>query len=225
MNLKLPQLRNEAFVNKMAQYLTPEEQGSLTVYVESGGSPLSISLATGLFELFLNGSSCMEIWKLNKTLPQGAILDARIRYDWDKARDEYAFELHSKIREKVVKAQLETTELMTDMLTAAKKKHGDKIKKYIQTGDETHLQGVLGIDNIMALSKMTESLMKITGQDKVGKDEKKLVDLNRAEANAPRNAGPGGKKQISDVKNTKLDSEDAAKILEIFVEADKKSGK
>jgi hypothetical protein len=217
---KLLQLRNEAFIQKMNEFLTEEEKACMTIYVESGGMPLSPNLAGGLYELFLNGSSCMEISKLNKGLAYGAILDSRIRFDWDKNREEYASDLHSKIRDKVIKAQLETTELMTSILTAANKKHGDKIKKYIQTGDESHLDGALNIDNLNALTKITEGLMKITGQDKVGKDDKKLVDLN----NTASSSGPraiGGRSSPTDLANTELSSEDAAKVLEIFVNAKK----
>jgi hypothetical protein len=217
MATKLPELRNEAFIQKMNEFLTEEEKSCMTLYVESGGLPLSANLAGGLYELFLNGSSCMEILKLNKGLAYGAIIDARIRYEWDKNKEEYAYELHSKIREKVIKAQLQTTELLSNILFVAGKKNNAKLQKYLQTGDESHLEGALNIENLTALTRITENLMKITGQDKIAsKDDKKLVDLSSATSNSPRIAG--GKQ--SDVDNSKdkgsLSPEDAAAVLKII---------
>ena len=216
MSAKLPELRNEEFLKKANLYLTNEEMGSLTVYVESGGLPISPNTASGLYELFLNGSSTMDIWKMNKNIPYGAIVDAKIRFNWDEQKDLYGLELHSKIRDKVIKAQLEMTSLVTDMLSAANRKHGEKIKKFLQTGDEKHLEGALSIDSIMGMQKTIESLMKITGQDKQSKEDKKLVDIQNAPIQVK---GMDVSSAVQDSGN--LSSEDAAKVLEIFVKSKK----
>lgn len=225
MSAKLPELRNQDFLNKVDLYLTNEEKGSLTVYVESGGVPISPNTASGLYELFLNGSSTMDIWKINKNIPYGAIVDARIRFNWDEQKELYSTELHSKIRDKVVKSQLEMTSLLTDMLAAANKKHGEKIRKFLQTGDEKHLEGALGVDNIMGMQKTIESLMKITGQDKPNKEEKRLVDIQSAPTQS-RNVDGGmakeGVKTDITVDKTELSPEEAAQVLAIYSKAKSK---
>ena len=68
--------------------------------------------------------------------------------------------------QKVVKAQLETAALYADMLSATVKKNGHKLKKYLQTGNEKDLNGVLLPESILALGKVVEGLQKLTGQDR-----------------------------------------------------------
>lgn len=155
------------------QYLQIHERNMLMTYIRAGRHPLAPDTVGALYQLFLNGSDCGEIHRLNKALPYEAILWARIKYGWDKKREDYIVELQEKIREKVMQSQLQTTELMADLLTATARKHGDKIKKFIQTGEEADLGEALSIDNLGQLLKIAEGLQKITGQDRVTKFETK----------------------------------------------------
>lgn len=140
---------------------------------------LSPDTSAKLFELFLNGSDINEIHRLNKNFPYEAILWSRVKYDWDKLKDEYAASLTGQVAQKVIKASLETTSLLTDMLAVAHKKHGDKLKKYLQTGDEADLGDALSIDTIHGLLKAVEGLQKVTGQDRTHNiNKKEVVNLN-----------------------------------------------
>jgi hypothetical protein len=227
MSAKLPELRNEEFLKKADLYLTNEEKGSLTVYVEAGGMPIAPNTASGLYELFLNGSTTMDIWKMNKNIPYGAIVDARIRFNWDEQKDLYASELHSKIRDKVVKAQLEMTSLLSDVMAVANKKHSEKLRKFLQSGDEKHLEGTISVDSIMGMQKIIESMMKITGQDKPNKEEKRLVDIQSAPSQSRSVEGTvkDPTKPDAPADKTELSPEEAAQVLKIMSNLRKKNGK
>lgn len=154
----------ESFEDKSRRILSIPEHNMLMTYVESGKHPLSPETSANFFGLFLTGNSIGEIHRLNKAFPYEAILWAAIKYDWHQKRDEYALDLQSQTAQKVMMAQLETAGLMADLLSAANRKHGDKIKKYIQTGNEADLGDSLTIENLHSLMKIAESLQKVTGQ-------------------------------------------------------------
>jgi hypothetical protein len=156
----------------------------------------------------LNGYAAHEIQRLNKPFKLGQILDAQIRYKWSARRDKYSMDLQDSVVPLARKAQLETTELYSNMLVAANKLHGDKLKRYIQSGDEKDLDGALSIVSLQSLLKITEGLLKVTGQDRVSK-----VKVNTAHTET-LNVNMTGVGDIS--------SEDSAKILEIMASAKRK---
>lgn len=196
-------------LQKASNILSESELKEIREYLESGKPLLSADTAARFYELFLNGSSIEEIHRLNPAFPIALINIARIKYSWDEKRDKYFEELYTKIKDKVIKAQLETTSLMTDLLSAANKLHGDKIKKFIQTNDETYLKGVFGIDSLAQLVKVAEALQKITGQSnqiKIKNESYQVVDLRLS----------------SDSNNTELSREAAAEIIAIVAEEKRK---
>lgn len=207
----------EDFKTKAQALLTIPEYNILKEYLEAGKHPLAPETASALFQLFLNGSSCGEIHRLNKALPFAAILHARVKYDWDNLKDNYAIDLQKKVAEKVIKAQLETGDLLTDLLAAAAKKNSAKIKKYIQTGNEEDLGDSLSIDSLNSLMKITESLQKLIGADKVSTvktQSTQTLNLNVATAT--------GHPKVDSQENTELDTEDAAAILKILADSKRK---
>jgi hypothetical protein len=189
---------------KKAQELLPEDEFTrLKNYIESGKHPLAPDVCAKFFELYLNGSDCKEIHRLNKGFPYEAILWARIKYNWDETRDQYIQSLQDHIKEKVIKAQLETTGLISDILVATNRRYSDKIKRYLQTGDEAELKGVLNIDSINGLLKLMDGLLKITGQDKVTKTISEVKNTTNVNINT---------------NNEKISPETAAKILDLITE-------
>lgn len=217
--VKIEDLRSEEYVKEMNQILSPEEKSELISYIESKGMPLSPDTAAKFFELFLKGTNCHDIWKINKAFPYGAILDARVKFKWDQQKEEYAIRLQTDIKNKVAQAQLETADLMSDMLLAAKKLNSDKIKRYFQTGDEKELKDALKIESLRSLKEIVEGLMKITGQDKGSTSTIKI------EASQTRDATPVSTNGnlISSGNNIEtLETEDAAAILKILAEANRR---
>lgn len=118
-----------------------------------------------MFELYLRGSSCDEIQKVNPGFKLGAILLARVEHDWDRIRDEHYATTQELIRRKVQSAQLEAVSMVSSMLSVASKMSNDKYQRYLQTGNEDELKGAVTIDGINSLVRMSETLLKLTGQD------------------------------------------------------------
>jgi hypothetical protein len=194
--------------------LSNDECSVLEKYIKGGGHELHTDTVTKFFELFLNGSDCKEIHRLNTPFPLEAILWARVKYHWDTQKDEYVIQKQLMIRDKVMKAQLEATDLIADMLVVARKEHGDRLKKYIQTGNDKDLGGAMKIESLQSLMKTVESLLKITGQDRQTKninENKQTVDVNV-------NANVSG-------AAASLTADDAAKILGIVADAKRREGK
>lgn len=118
-----------------------------------------------MYELFLNGYSCEEIAKLNDDrFDVGMILDARVRHGWDERKLLHLDTLYAGLMEKVKKTQAEGAVFLTDMLAAAHKLHGNKIKKFLQTGNQADL-GDLQIESLDAYRKILETLLTLTGQN------------------------------------------------------------
>lgn len=205
------------FEEKAKALLSIPEYNMLMDYVKAGRHPLAPDTVGSLYQLYLNGSDCREIHRLNKAFPYESILWARIKYDWDAQKDDYVIELQNKIREKVIKSQLETTELMADLLTATSKMHSDKIKKYIQTGNEADLGNSMTIDSLAQLLRIAEGLQKITGQDRTQKIETK--NTQRIEVGLSTSSRDGS-------QSVPISEEGAAALLAILAqEKSKSSGK
>lgn len=187
--------------------LSSEEFDCMVSYISKGGHPLAPDTAAKIYELFLNGTPIDEICKINKSLPRGSILHARIKFRWDDSRESYMQELHNRTKEKVIRAQLETTTLISDLLVAATKKHQTKIQKFLQTGNEADLGEDLNINSITNLLKLAEGLQKITGQDRTTKVKNEVSgSVNVINTPAPNDRAVEGN----------MSPETAAKILEIL---------
>ncbi|MHA1860983.1 MAG: hypothetical protein ACTSVM_01625 [Candidatus Ranarchaeia archaeon] len=172
--LNLAELQKENELNPR-DLLTAEEKEELGRYTggldqEPNDSKktegiLAGSTARTFFELFLNGHTTKEIYNQNKSFPWGMIIDARIRYDWDKERDVYTRELFTGVRQKLIKNQIESVHMLADLLAATHKNIGGRLKKYLQTGDETLIKDI-NLTSIHSYGKTVALLMKMTGQEK-----------------------------------------------------------
>lgn len=199
------------FDDQARAWLAPDEYTALKKYIESGGFPIHTETAVKFFELFLNGYDCKEIHKLNAAFKVEMIYWAKVQYRWVEEREKYLVDLQLKIREKMIKTQLETSNFMADMLTAASRKYGNKIKKYLQTGEEDELGGALEIESIHQLVKLVEGLTKITGQDNV--KHTKTVEERNINLNVTQGAVVPTDKGGS---NDGLNEDEASQVLKVL---------
>jgi hypothetical protein len=187
----------------MGVELSRQERLALDSWSSGTAPALSPSLVAQLFELYLNGSSCDEIARLNPGVPLGAIVAARLYHRWDERKEQHINHLLDTVRERVQQVQMEAVHFVSDQLAAAHKLQGDKIKRFLQTGDPNEL-GDFAPDTLEKYRKSIELLLKLTGQD-------------------------GNKKVAGEVKHThtlspvpaegrEVTSDKAARILEILVE-------
>ena len=204
----LPATIDELLVRAEGMF-PPARYNMLKAYIESGRHQLAPDTALKFFELFLNGIEAEEIHRLNKAFPYEAILWAQAKFNWPHQRDEYIAKLSTTVRDKVIKAQLETTGLLTDMLAAANKHHGDKVKKFLQTGDQEDLKGALSIDSVGSLLKIVDGLQKITGQNNVQRVKSESTQTLNLNVNAGKH-------------DETMDAETAAELLSVIAKSKKK---
>lgn len=148
--------------------LTPNERKAFEIYMRLNQPPMAPSAQAKFLELYLQGTSCEEIHRLNPGgFSLGAIVRARIENNWDEARRLHQERLAAKIKERVQQVQMETIERVAIELAASNKLIKDKALRYIQTGNEAELTGT-NIGSLKHLKEMSEIMLKLTGQDKNG---------------------------------------------------------
>jgi len=134
-------------------------------YIDSGKPGLATSFSARLYELWLQGSTIEQIVELNPGLNKGAVMRARVEGLWDERRETYLAELMSNAQDRVKLVALESVNFMGLLLAVANKQHGEKLRRYLQTGDSAEL-GNFDIQSIKQYKEVVEMLTKITGQDK-----------------------------------------------------------
>lgn len=157
--------------------ISKPELKALEKYVGRPG--LAVSVQAQFFELFVNGCSCEEIHRLNPNFPFGAIVRARVEGRWDERKAGLVNHALETVRAKVEQTQVAAINFNADLLQAAHKQFGDKLKRYIQTGDENVL-GSLQISTLRQYKEAVEMFLKLTGQDGGAKKD-----------GAPRSPVPG----------------------------------
>jgi len=200
----------ESFEDRCLKVLSEEEYECVKKYLESGGKKLSTETTASFFSMYLNGYDTKEIFRLNKAFPYESILIAKVTGNWDKEKEDYLGKLQENIKEKLLKAQLESINFLSDLLSATHKKHGDKIKKFLTSGNEKDLEGTMSVDSVSQLLKVVEGLNKVTGQDRPKANDTTInVNIDQRSVNNIASLSP----------------EDSAKILNIVSESKRKGNK
>jgi hypothetical protein len=145
--------------------LTEREKKHYLAYQRENPSSLAVSTQAQLFELYLHGKTCEEIHALNPRFPLGAIVSACIEGEWDRRKSDHLNSLFSTIRQRVEQVQLESISFIADTLSAAHKEQGEKVLRYLQTGDSSALDKSW-VRSFKQYREALEILMKLTGQDK-----------------------------------------------------------
>ncbi len=156
---------NEIVVANPLAFLNEREAHAYRVWQGISKPALAPSLNAQLFNLFLQGKTCEEIRRLNQALQLGEIVAARIQGKWDERREEHLDRLLKAATERAQQTTLETADFVCDILAAANREHGDRLRRYLQNGDEAEL-GDLRITSLHSLKQTVEILQKLTGQDK-----------------------------------------------------------
>lgn len=149
------------------KYLSPKERDALTFAQNKVPpyAPLASSLQARFFNMFLQGISCEEIVRLNPGMSLGQVVTARVEGKWDEKRQNHVETLLRETALRLQQTTLEGIDFITTALAAANKLEGDKIKKYLQTGDPKEL-GEFTVKNWGDYGKLLSLLKTLTGQDK-----------------------------------------------------------
>lgn len=143
--------------------LTSREEAAYRQHMQANEPALSPILQMELFELYLRGSNCEEIARVNKGIRLGAIVRASIEGDWHGRRQLYVKGMLDGLKTRVTQAQGEAVGFLADYLAVAHKLYGDKFKKFMQTGNEDEL-GSLKPTSISQYKAVLELMLKATGQ-------------------------------------------------------------
>lgn len=147
--------------------LSPAEKKIYQDWQENKNKPsISPTTAVKLFGLFIHGIGCQEIVNLNApAFCIEQILEARVRDQWDEKRKTYTDEIYAGIVSNARQTQVESVQFVSTLLAAAHKFHGQKLQRYLQTGDEKELTG-MSVDSFRTYKSVAETLLKLTGQDR-----------------------------------------------------------
>lgn len=157
--------------NPALDRLSPDERSVYERFSRSGRPELAAVAAARLYGLYLQGVSCEDISKLNPAIDLATVLAARVRYRWDERKDQHVADLMATTQDVVRQAAGEIVQLLALSISVANKRHGEKFKRYLATGDETEL-GDFDIKTLKGMKDVVEMLMKVTGADR--KSELKL---------------------------------------------------
>ena len=151
-------------IGRALDRLSVDERSIYDRFVHIGGRELSADAAARLYGLYLQGVSCEDISRLNPAVDLATVLAARVRYNWDERKDVYVGDLMAYAGDAVRQTAAETVQLLGLMVAAASKKHGDALKRYLATGDESVL-GEFDIKTIRQFRDVVEMMVRITGGD------------------------------------------------------------
>lgn len=172
---------SEALVKKPEDNLTPIEREAYDKWRRGNDtSPLSPVVALKMYELFLLGHSCEEIVRANENkFPLGMVINARLMHDWDRRRQAYLDSMYEEAGKVVRQRQIEAALFLGDALAVAHKEFGQKFRAYLQTGDDKIIKDIgLKVTSITSYKMLVDAFMKVTGQEKNGKDSAPLVQMN-----------------------------------------------
>jgi hypothetical protein len=182
--------------------LAKEEDEAYREWRRRKEAHLPLAQALKMYELYLNGYSCEEIFKVNgQKFPIGQIVDAKIRYEWDERKEAQIASLYAKVEEKVLFVKNEAVSHLADLMAAAHKIWGARIGRFLQDGDMTLIEGFdpSTLKNYKEILGMMQELT--TAQ--------KLPKTNEVKVNGTVN-------HVYDAKASKMNSSSASDLLKVI---------
>jgi hypothetical protein len=158
----------EGVIVNPERLLTPREKAAYELSLKMKVARLSPDTQAKLFSLFLAGNDCVKIMDLNKGITLGQICIARVEGKWDEKRNDHVEALLKETRQRLQQTTLESIDFLTTQLSAAHKHYGDRVKKFLQTGDQADLGG-FSIHSWKAYREALELLKVVTTSPDKGK--------------------------------------------------------
>ena len=167
-------------------------------YISSDAADLSAPVQMGLFRLYLAGLTLPEIRERNPQLGLGQIVSAAVEGRWAELRVKHLEDLFGRVQHDAVEAAASGVEFVALAMRATHKRIGDKLLRYLQTEDETALEGT-GVGTLAAYRVLADLLSKMTGQDQVKKVEKTVTHHHEgpAETSVATAKGPDALAQMA----------------------------
>ncbi len=171
---------------------------------------LSSSIAAQMFEQFLNGSTPTQISREWRGYQLGAIVRAAVDYSWHDKKAEYLEHLHTNDVERSKQTAAESVEFTSTLLAVAHKRWGEKLRRYLATGDTSELDG-FEIRSIDQYRKVIQTFLELTGH----KPSEYLKPPTQATDGKPQ-TGFGGFDIMALLSTQNVGPEHAAALLSLF---------
>ncbi len=146
--------------------LSPRELDAYRYFLRAKQSSIAEDAADRLYQLYLQGQSCEDIRRVAVGFSLGQVVAARIVGEWDSKVAGYRENLVANVPIQAEQTHLEAVDFLGNLLKATYMKYGDKIRKYLATGDEAHLIDVPLPKSVREFGAVMDLFMKSTGQDK-----------------------------------------------------------
>lgn len=196
---------------------TEEEKQALEDYRKNGCpglTKLTDSQAFQWFELYMSGKTYSEIAQITRT-KRDLILYVSAKAKWHEHRMRYYGDMANNILQKYEQTRLESVNTVATGISALNKFFGKKFNKYIQTGDESHIED-MDTKLLGQYYKAIESLNKMVGaslDNDPDNPKGPLVNINMT----------GGKVTQTDENTLEIETEkQASDILSILAKKKKK---
>lgn len=167
MDLEERESAKELAVRAAVGKLDERELYAYKVFCDSKLPTIAPSTSSRMFEAYLQGKSCDDIQKLMSGFTLGQIVHARVLGEWDRLRDEYLDRLLVDVRRRVQQSELETIDLVADLLAASKRVITEKLRRFLINNDPEELKGVPVATTIKEWSNLVALLMTVTGRGDV----------------------------------------------------------
>jgi hypothetical protein len=144
--------------------LSHREEAAYRANLKAKEPPLSPDKQSQLFELYLRGTSLEQIARVNSPhLKLGHVVRASVEGGWWERRELYVQGMLDGLRGRVQQVQGEAVDFLADFLAVFHKLYGDRFKRFLQTGDEKELGGMMPT-NLGQYRVLLELMLKATGQ-------------------------------------------------------------
>ncbi len=157
--------KGEIVLNKDISSLTAKEKKIYQEALVIREPALGVDTSIRLFEMFLQGKSCEEIAQYNPGISIGSIIRARVEYGWDQKKLEYVDKLYAETADRLKQTALESVNFIGDMMAATHKFHGEKLRRYLASGNVSDLPEEFTISSVKEYKSLIETLLKISGAE------------------------------------------------------------
>lgn len=154
--------------------LSIDEQIAYDKSLRGGRAPLAPTFNQKLYELYLQGFPCAEIVTSNPGLDLGAVIRARVDGDWDARRDRYTAGLLNESANTLKQTAAESLKFLSLVLTVAHKEHGEKLRRYLVSGDPKDL-GDFKIESFKGYKIIIDTIAQLIGANQKSTVTHKMV--------------------------------------------------
>lgn len=158
-------------LEKTSHWLNQEQIDALERFNSLFGSGGSPTRPIAQFEqdklqgLYISGSTIGEIAEINPQFTLGQIVYAATTNSWELKKQQHAETAVTRAQERAVSVVAESVDFIADSISVMHKKYSKRLKKYLQTGNETDLED-WKVGDLRAYERCIALLAQVTGQVK-----------------------------------------------------------